>query len=75
MQVIFSAVSMGVGFQWLVSGGGCAKWTTVSALLSLLSFFTFVVTVSYISFLGAKDTFDFIPASFFPSKSEVNSLV
>ena len=66
-------VSMGVGFQWLVTGGGSAKWTSMSALLSLLSFFTFVVTISYISFLAAKDTSDFIPAMFFPSKSEVNS--
>lgn len=74
MQVIFSVVSMGVGFQWLVSGGGCAKLTTMSAMISLLSFFTFVVTVSYISFLAAKDTFDFIPVPFSASKSEVSLL-
>lgn len=69
---MFSVISMAVGFQWLVSGGGCSKTTSMSAMFSLLSVFTFLVTISYISFQAAKENFDFIPSQFSPSKSEVN---
>lgn len=62
---------MAVGFQWLVSGGGAGKWTFFSAAFSLLASFTFVVAISYISFLADKKDFDFIPGGYLPSNSEV----
>eukprot|EP00904_Undaria_pinnatifida_P004154 jgi/Undpi1/1373/HiC_scaffold_11.g04765.m1 len=74
IQVAFSLISMAVGFQWLVSGGGCAKTTSMSAMFSLLSFFTFAVTISYISFQAAKENFAFIPNVFSPSTSENRSV-
>ncbi|CAM9975795.1 unnamed protein product [Ascophyllum nodosum] len=74
IQVIFSVVAMVVGFQWLVSGAGSKKWSLFSFMLSLLSFFTFAVAVSYISFLAAKLRVDFIPSGYSPSNGEHRSV-
>lgn len=63
VQVVFSLVSMAVGFQYLVSGANCVMWSKLSALLSVLSLFTLAVKVSYIGFLADKEPSIFISQS------------
>lgn len=63
IQVVFSLVSMAVGFQYLVSGANCVMWSKLSALLSVLSLFTLAVKVSYIGFLADKEPSIFISQS------------
>lgn len=70
-QIIFSVVSIAVGFQYLVCGGVSGKWTMVSLFVSLFSLFTFAVAVAYIAFLSAKDNYNFIHSSFGASTTEV----
>lgn len=66
-------MSVAVGFQYLVCGGGSSKWTMLSLFCSVFSLFTFVVSIAYISFLAAKNDYDFIPSDFSTSKKEVKN--
>lgn len=73
LQIIFSIVSIAVGFQYLACGGGGGRWTMISLFCSFFSLFTFVVSIAYIAFLSAKDNYNFIHTDFNASTSEVHN--
>ncbi|CAM9479442.1 unnamed protein product [Scytosiphon promiscuus] len=74
IQILFSIVSISVGFQYMVCGAMDSKWTMLSLLCSFFSLFPFAVAISHIGFLSAERTYDFIPVGFNPSKSETRSV-
>eukprot|EP00903_Cladosiphon_okamuranus_P013015 g12144.t1 len=74
IQIVLSVVSIAVGFQYLVCGGACSKWTMISLFCSMFSLFTFAVAVAYIAFRAAKDNYNFIHTDFDASTSENRSV-
>eukprot|EP00752_Nemacystus_decipiens_P007650 g6839.t1 len=74
IQIVFSVVSIAVGFQYLVCGGVSGKWSMISFFCSLFSLFSFTVAIAYVSFLSAKDDYNFIHSDFNASTSENRSV-
>lgn len=69
-QVVYSLVSLMIGFQYLVSGGKTKLLSFASSALGVLLLFTFAVWVSYIAFITDKQSL-WIPEGTNPSSAEV----